>query len=341
MSPDRSPTSLLVRLRFALTLFALTLLIGTIGYMILLDLDPIRSFYFTVVTLSTTGYGEILPDSTASRLFTVAFLIGGLGIASYSAAIAIGAVVEGELRGALGHRRMIKNLHKLRDHTIICGLGRIGSDLAAIFTEEGMPFVVIEQDAHAFASGESDGYMIYRGDATDDDVLHKVRIEDARFIVTALASDADNLYIAMSARQMNPDLVIVTRATAESAAQKMERAGANRVIRPLHIGAQHMAQAVLRPTVLDFMRFSGDRPDQEFALEEIGVAEGSELVGKTLTETGMRQQIGVVIIGIKRRGGHLGLNPSGDTMIHAGDTLVALGSTEQTKQLAKLAGGPD
>lgn len=335
-SPSRN--SLIYRLRIAIALFVLTVLIGTIGHKFLLKQTLLDAFYFTIVTLTTIGYGDIVPKDPAAKVFTISFILGGIFTASYTAAVVLGAVIEGEFQSELRGLRKVKKIQKLKDHIIICGYGRIGQDLAASFRAESIPFVVIESDEHVVQSAEAEGNLMLRGDATSDETLRLAGIERARFVVPSLASDADNLFIVMSARYLNPKVSIVARATDLATEEKMKRAGADRVVRPLHIGAQHLAQAVMRPTVLDFIRHSGRMPGHDYSLEEIAVAESASLVNRTLIDLGMKKEIGVIIIGIKRAEGELVFNPSGETLIHAGDTLVAIGATEPMDRLAALAG---
>lgn len=326
------------RLRKAIALFALTLLSGTFGYMYILDLNVVDSIYFTVVTLTTVGYGEIVPMGPPAKMFTVVFLLGGIITASYTASILLAALIEGEVQGVVGHRRMIRRIKRMRDHAIICGFGRIGRDLAKNLTAEGLPFVVIEQSEEAVGRAEEAGYEVLRGDATIDALLEEAGVEKAKSILPVLASDADNLYIVISARQLNPRINIVARATDEAAEKKMKRAGADRVMRPLHIGAQHLAQAVIRPTVLDFIQISGRSPDESYALEEIAITSGSALVGHTLADVGTSLLQGIIVVGIKRVGGDLIFNPRGATELNAGDTLVAMGATADMGRLAEASG---
>lgn len=329
--------SILHRLRLALTIFIAVLVTGTVVFRHLLELGWIDALYFTVVTLATVGYGDIQPLGQDARLFTVAFILGGLGAASYSISIVMVAIIEGEFRGELKHLRMLKEIEKLKNHVILCGFGRIGAELAASFAAESLPCVVIEQDDNALAQGEALGYLMLKGDATTDEALRMAGIERAKSVVPALATDADNLFIVISARQLNPKLNIVARATDENTAAKMTKAGADRIVRPLHIGANHFAQAVLRPTVLDFIQVSGRRKQTEFQIEEVVVQEGSGMIGRSLADISLRKEIGVVLIGIKRVQGDLVFNPSADTTIQAGDTLVAIGGEGHLNKLRALA----
>jgi voltage-gated potassium channel len=227
----------------------------------------------------------------------------------------------------------------MKNHTIICGFGRIGRSLAESFQAESIPFIVIDQDPEAFEEGRAAGFTMLRGDATSDETLLQAGIEHARRIVPVMHSDADNLFIVISARQLNPGLFIVARATDRTAADKMKKAGADRVVLPLLIGAQYMAQTVVRPTVSEFVRLRGTAPEVDYSFEEIPVHPASQLVDKSLIEIGLREELGVVVIGIKREEGEMVFNPHGATMIHGGDTLVALGKIDAMGQLVAIASG--
>lgn len=338
MEPVLPKDSLIYRLRFAIVLFILTILAGVLGYMLLLDLKPMEALYFTIVTLTTVGYGDIVPKSASAEIFTVLFILGGLLIALYSSSVLIGSIVEGEVQGAMMRRRDLRRIQKMKEHTIICGFGRIGRDLAQSFAREKVPFVVIENAEASFVEGEQRGYTMLRGDATLDETLQQAGIDQARNVLPVLASDADNLFIVISARQLNPRLHIVARATDEAAGHKMKRAGADQVIRPLHLGAQHLAQAILRPAVMDFMFLSGRSSDENYALEEIAVMGGSDLADHSLGTLGREILKGIIVVGIKRAQGDLVFNPRGDTTVHEGDKLVAIGAIEDMERLSELAG---
>lgn len=334
--------SLLYRLRFAIALFALTILTGTIGYMAILGLSFIEALYFTVITLTTIGYGDINPTTgPAGEIFTIIFVLGGIATASYTATVLLSAVVEGELHGALGRERTVRKIHKLHGHVIICGFGRIGRDLAKSFAAEELPFVVIENDEESVDEGRALGYLMTKGDATTDEMLLEAGLESAKTILPVLASDAENVFIIISARQLNPSINIVARATDDASAEKMRRAGTDRVIRPLHIGAQHLAQAVLRPTVLDFMYMSGKTANEEYSLEEVVIAEGSALANKLLSEIGHDLLVGIIVVGIKRENGSMVFNPRGDTKILPRDTIVAMGAVPDMVKLSSLAANPE
>lgn len=337
MAPRLRQDSLLYRARFAIGLFGLTILTGVLGYMMLLDLKPIDALYFTIVTLSTVGYGDIVPKGGNAELFTVLFILGGILTALYSSSVLIGSIVEGEVQGVMMRRRELRRIRKMKNHTIICGLGRIGNELAQSFADEDAPFLVIENREEACLAGENCGYTMLRGDATLDATLLEAGIERARHVLPVLSSDADNLFIVISARQLNPSLNIIARATDAAAEHKMKRAGADQVIRPLHLGAQHLAQAVLRPAIRDFMFLPGRARGQDYALEELAVMPGSALSGESLAELDRDLLRDIMVVGIKSAEGEMTFNPPPDVLVRDGDTLITIGPVSEMTRLSEIA----
>jgi voltage-gated potassium channel len=315
-------------------------LLGTVGYYVLEpDYTLLDALYMTVITLTTVGYGEVHPLGPAGRIFTIFLLLGGVFTLFYAAGEVLRGVLSGELQGAFGRRRMERNLARLKSHMIICGYGRMGRFVCREFSKQGLPFVIIDRKAEALQDFDLPHGIAVVGDATSDEVLRKAGVDRARALVTAAASDADNLFITMSARLLNERLFIVARAEGEHTEQKLVRAGANRVVAPYAIGGNKVAQAVLRPTVVDFIELATRTEHLELQLEETVIAPGSRLVGATLSDSRLRQDLGLIIVAIKKDKGAMLYTPSSDTRMEAGDTLIALGRRSQLSQLEKLASG--
>jgi voltage-gated potassium channel len=293
----------------------------------------------TVFTLPTVGYGEVYQLSTAGRAFTMILLLVGVCTFFYAASEFIRVVVSGEMQTALGKQRMARSLAGLHDHMIVCGLGRMGRLVCEQFDSQRMPFVIIERKEELLEDFSMEHGIVLHGDATSDEVLRQAGVERARALVTVAASDADNLYITMSARLLNDRLFIVARAEDERAEQKLLRAGANRVVSPYVIGGIRVAQAVLRPNVVDFIELATRTEHLELQIEETQVAEGSRLAGATLRDSQLRKEMGIILVAIKKQTGEMLFNPSPDTVLRAGDTLITLGHREQLDQLEKLARG--
>jgi voltage-gated potassium channel len=327
--------------RFLLLLLvpAALIAIGTVGYYALEpDYTLFDSLYMTVTTLTTVGYGEVHPLSKQGRLFTICLLLGGTIAFLYTVTEFFRAVVSGEVQDLLGRRRMERNLAAMDNHLIVCGYGRMGRFICQEFSREGLPFVLIDRKAEVLQDFNLPHGVALPGDATSDEVLKHAGVERARALVTVAASDADNLFITMSARLLNDKLFIVARAEGEQAETKLIRAGANRVVAPYAIGGSKVAQAVLRPAVVDFIELATKTEHLDLQLEETLIRAGSRLAGRTLRDSRLRQDLGVIVVAIKKAGGHLLSNPPGDAVMEAGDTLIALGPRQDLDKLEQMAG---
>jgi voltage-gated potassium channel len=315
------------------------ILLGTLVYHFLEGLSFLDALYLTVMTLSTVGYGDIVPHTTAGRVFTMFLVVGGVFTLFYVATELIRSIVSGELQEHMGRHFMAQNLAQLRDHLIVCGLGRMGRLVCREFAAAGMPFVVIDNNPESLADFVLPGGFPLEGDATSDEVLRQAGIDRARAFVTVMASDADNLYATMSARLLNEKLFIVARVEDAASGPKMTRAGANRVVSPYQIGGFRVAQAVLRPTVVDFIELATRGQHLELQIEETLVRERSPLAGATLMNSRLRAEHKIIVVAIKKQSGQMVFNPAPDQSIEAGDILVGLGDREHLDLLERLARG--
>ena len=311
---------------------------GTLGYITVEEWSFFDSLYMAVITLTSVGYGEVHPLTTQGRVFTMGLLLTGVFSLFFAATAAIRSIVDGELTGQLVRDRMEKKLQSLTDHIIICGYGRMGRLVAHEFTQQAIPFVVIERDDHLFADFKADHGVALAGDATHDETLRRAGIDRAKTLVTLAASDADNLFITMSARLMSDRVFIVARAEDEGAEKKLMKAGASRVISPYMIGGQRVAQAVLRPSVVDFIELATRSDYMALQIDETAVNKGSILCGQPLRDTGLRQDLGLIVVAIKRPDGRMIFNPAPEAEIIEGDILITLGPKKQQDQLRTLAG---
>ncbi len=325
------------RLVLSAALIALIVSFGTIGYMGIEGWDFIDSLYMTIITLTTVGFKEIHDLSLSGRIFTIVLLIGGVGTVFYTLGIGAKIIVEGELQEVYGRRRLEKKLKDLRDHYIVCGYGRMGKIVARELKHEKLKFVVMEKNEILLDSDEKNETLIIQGDATSDDLLKKVGIERAKCLISVLPTDAENLYVVLSARGLKPDLLIVARAGEEGSEQKLLRAGADRVVSPYHIGGLRMAHTVLKPAVVDFIEFATKSGNIDLQIEEITIREGSQLVNLSLDECGIGRDLGIIIVAIKQKTGEMKFNPTFRTAIQVGDTLIAVGETSKLAILEKMA----
>ncbi len=323
-----------------LSLLTLVILVasGTIGYALIEGWPVFESLYMTIITLATVGYKEVYDLSFHGKVFTIVLIVCGTGILAYTIGSMLQFMLEGQLRRLLGRKKLQKQISSLKEHYIVCGYGRIGRMLCRELTTKPVPFIVVEQETDRCQQLEEEGYLFVQGDATNDDVLEKAGIRNAKGLITVVTSDSANVFITLTARGINPQLFILARASEDSAHLKLMRAGANKVVSPYKIGASRIAQAILRPSVLDFIDIATGRESLELQLEEIRISPGSTLVGKSLLNSGIRKNHGLIVVGIKKNQKMM-FNPNPDVGIDANDILIALGKSPDIKNLEKIAFG--
>ncbi len=295
------------------------------------------AFYMTIITLTTVGYEEVHALSKTGRFFTTILILSGVGAMFYALGVGARILLEGEIRDILGRKRLSKKIENLKNHYIICGYGRMGSIICKELMQNKAYFVVIEGDPEVIASMDTK-ILSLQGDATQDTVLQQAGIDRAHGLISVLSSDADNLYVVLSARGLNPHLRIVARTSDEGAEQKLLRAGADSVVSPYYIGGLRIAHTLLKPAVVDFIEFATRSENLELQMEEIRVKGTSHIVNKSLDECGIRKELGVIIVAIKRETGEMEFNPTSSSVIKQGDTLVAMGETKQLAALEDLVG---
>jgi voltage-gated potassium channel len=312
---------------------------GTAGYVLIERWSIWDAFYMTVITITTVGYREVHTLSRAGEAWTVVVLLTGVGVFFFSFTLFMTLLSEGQWTARRERRRLARMLDELTDHFIVCGYGRLGEIVARELARHGVPFVVIERSAERTHAAMDHGYVTVEADASNEDVLRRVRVDRARGLIAAVSTDAENVYAVLSARLMKPDLFIVGRAETDDARVKLKRAGADRVISPYHIGGVQLAQTALRPAVVDFVQLATSSENMDLNFEQVHVAERSPLAGKSLLDAGLRQRFGVVVVGIRRADGRMEFNPEPDMAIRAGDDLVVLGRAASLKDLENAAAG--
>ena len=321
----------------SILVLAAILLGGTFGYVAIEGCTPLDGLYMTMITITTVGFSETFPLSPAGRVFTILLIVSGVSYVLYVFTKFTEAVVEGGVRKVVGRINMDKKLSRLHDHYIVCGYGRIGKVICQSFKDKGLDFVIIDNDAEEIKEIAALGYFFLEGEATDDDMLIKAGVARARGLIAVVSSDADNVYITLSAKELNPDLFIMARSSGKRGADsKLKRAGADRVISPYFIGGRQMANMILRPTVIDFLDLTVHEGESGLRLEEVRLGAGAVFVGQSLMESGLRQKYDIIVVAIKRGGrDRMLFNPSHETVLEGGDTLIVLGESENVERLKR------
>jgi len=320
------------RLGGPVVVFALTFVLGTIGYMTIEGWSFGDAWFMVVTTVFTVGYGEVQPLSPAGRAFTSLLILLGVGTISYSLSVLIGSMVEGNLTQRWERRRMERRVHHVRDHHIVCGYGRVGRQIVEEFGREGRQMVVIDVNQASLTDASAAGNWVVYGNATEDDTLRRAGIERARGLITAVASDADNIFVTLSARALRPDLPIVARANQADAIPKLRRAGATQVVSPYAMAGTQMARLALRPSTVDFVETLMRGAEGDLLLEDVRVGRGSPVVGLNLEQTSQRFASGILLLAVQRDG-TMHAPPPPDLTLHPGDVIAVVGSASQLRAL--------
>lgn len=324
---------------FAATMLILVLSMGTAGYMILERWNFLDSLYMTVITISTVGFSEVKPVSDQGRILTMTILVSGLGVLGYLVGSLTRTLVEGQLLEVMGRKRLERQIKALKDHYIICGYGRVGRIICQeIKRARPTSLVVIDKESYVTTKVEQDGHLYILGDATDEECLFRAGIRSAKGLATALDSEADNVYITLSAKGLNPKIFIIARAGRIGSEKKLLQAGADHVVSPHQIGGYRMAQALLRPNVTEFIDFATHDPGTGMGMEEIQVRPNSKLANVALVDSGIRKELDLIIVAIKKADGTMLFNPASHTTVQIGDTLIALGQRSSLIKLEQLLG---
>ncbi|MBK7142408.1 MAG: potassium channel protein [bacterium] len=323
------------RLRLAFLGLALVLVGGTSGMMVIEDMRFLDALYMVVITLSTVGYGEVQPLHDAGRIFVMVVITFGVATVTLFATVVGEVIFEGQFTELVARRKMESSIAKLENHSIIAGFGRVGRQVALEFSRRNVPFVVLERRAESHELLTELGYLYYEGDATNEEVLHHVGISRAKTLISTLPEEAQNVYLTLTARYMNPQLTIIARADYEEGEKKLTIAGANHVVVPHILGGTRMAMASLQPNVLDFMRMTVGGSTEGLVVEELLVPEGSWLANRTLANSEIKQKYGANIVGIKKQNREMLVNPDPATELRGGDVLVVIGEGSRLERLSR------
>ncbi len=326
-------SQMFLRIFFFVALLLLIISVGTIGYVVIEGWSFSDAFYMTMITVSTVGFGEVEDLSVEGKYFTSFLIITSFGSFAYALTSLTTFVVGGQYRKHLREYKMTQQLKKMKDHVIVCGYGRVGRQVAHDLSSNGIEFVIIEMDEHIISQHEDEANFL-TGDSTDDEILQRASVHSAKAVITCLPKDADNLYVVLSARQVNPNILIVSRASAPASVSKLKFAGADNVIMPDAVGGSHMASLIANPDVMEFIdsiRVSGymETNVETITFEELP----EELQNKTIGELESRPITGATIVGFKSIDGAYIINPDMDLKVVAGSKLFVLGNTTQIRKL--------
>ncbi|HKI99458.1 MAG TPA: potassium channel protein [bacterium] len=308
---------------------------GTAGYHFVLGWAWLDALYMTAITITTVGFEEVHHLDATGRLLTIVVLLTSAGVFAYTLTTLATIVLDARFGSLLWRRRMERKIEKLENHYVICGFGRTGRAVAEQLQRNTHPFVVIEHLPDKIELLQERDYLFVDGDATQDDCLHRARIDHAKGLVAALGNDAENVYLVLSARQIKPDLSIVSWATSQEAERKVLRAGANHALSPYLQGGRRIATLLTSPHALEFLDHAMGGSDN-IRLGEIMVQPGSPLAGNSLKDAGLRRDLGVIVIGIRRANGKLEFNPSADATLHEQDILIGIGAPDQIEKLRHM-----
>lgn len=325
------------RIKFAFLLVAVVVVIGTVGYR-LGGLGWRDALYQTLVTITTVGYSDITPGPEM-RAFTIFMVALGPLLLAIMVSVITGSLIEEQLQGVFGRTRVEGRVKKLENHIVLCGFGRFGRTIADNLRRKKTPFVILEMNPEKVADGARDDFICLQGDATEEDQLTRAGIERATGLLTTLDNDAANLYVTLSAKQMNPNVKVVALALNERAKSKLRAAGADEVVSPYQLGGNWMAQTMTSPHVTDFMKMATGLNPLNFYMEEVRISGGSALAGQTLRDSPIRKEHGAIVLAVRPAEGDFVTNPDPDAKLCGGDVLVVLGEQDRLEELKRIAAG--
>jgi len=325
-----------VKFRYSIFLLTAIIAFGTVGYYIFEEMPLFEAFYMTIITISTVGFSEIRPLTVVGRSITLVVIVLGISVGTYTIGIIVRWFVEGELSKIFGRRKLQKQMADLKNHFIICGFGRIGRIICQELYEDKIEFVVIEQNASVIEEIAAEKYLFLEMDATSEEALMAAGILKAKGLVTAVNSDANNVFITLTAKGLRPDIFVLARSSEEKNEAKLNKAGATKVVSPYMIGARRMAHVLKRPTVVDFIDIATMGNRLGLIMEEALIDSKSRFTGKNLIDSRLRQDFGVIIVAIKKLSGEMIFNPMPLETLEAGDVIVLIGKKDDLKRMNEI-----
>jgi voltage-gated potassium channel len=334
---DRS--RVVLRIALIASLIAFTLCIGTIGFRLLEGYSYFDAFYMTLITMTTVGYQEVHPLSHAGRVFNSFVIFFGVTVMFGAVGAMTQTIIELQMQDRFGKRRTRRAIMRMKDHFIVCGFGRVGRSAALELQKAGVPFLVIDRNDQRVERAMHMGMLAVQADSTRDETLVEAGVERARGFIAALATDADNVFVILSAKNLNPGLTVVTRASEEDAEEKLRRAGANTVLSPYSIAGHRLAQALVRPHVLQLLDLAGRTTGLDVTMEQLKVAPGSKYASQRLRDL-ITSESRVIVLAIGNADGRMTFNPSADTQVHGGDVVIVMGEQPSLRSLESVLSAP-
>lgn len=327
-------TPTFTRIRRGAFMLATVGIFSVLGYRYFGGYSWLESVWMVVITISTVGYSEHSEQAPAMQMFSIAVILLGVSASIYAIGGFIQLLLEGEVDRALGKRRMTKEIERLNDHVIICGFGRLGNDLAHQLKVRGMPFLVIDIDPEKTVLANDElGLLAVTGDATEDAVLREANIASAKALVAALPTDAENVFITLTARNLRDDIQILSKSERETSCRKLRQAGVNKIVMPHQVGAQHIERMISRPSTADLVELFAEASHLDMELDEFLISSNSPMAGKTLAESGIKQNFNLLVVGIKNAAGDFTFNPPPTSVITTQDTVLVMGQSKDIRDL--------
>lgn len=326
-------TKSLQRIRFGLVSLTSIFIVSIVGYRMLGDYTWLEATWMVVVTISTVGFSENTESTALMQLFTICVILLGVSSAVYTCGGFIQLALEGEVERALGKRKMTREISRLKDHVIICGFGRLGQDLATQLDHRGISFAIVDLDPDKIELAGQKNLLAVQGDATSEQVMEQVQLSTARALATALPTDAENVFITLTARNLRPDIQIISKSEHESSCRKLRQAGADKIVMPQRVGAQQMERMISRPTTADLVELFAEASHLEMELDEFLVSPESGLIGVTLQHSKIKEAFNLLVVGIKDQTGEFRFNPNPDETISAHDTILVIGQVADINRM--------